>query len=208
MRGYGHQRGHTEKYRGNTYVVNLLPKIKIELVLADHLAEAAVAAIEEAARTGEIGDGKVFVTPSSARSVSAPAKKASRRCDGPPPVSLTGERAALVPMEEAHVPDLFEAGRHAELWAYMPVLGIETLADARRIVQEALAEQDKGACLPFTIIDRQSGRGVGSTRLYDFSVPHRQAEIGWTWLTPRPSAPASTPSASTCSCATVSRRWA
>jgi nitrogen regulatory protein P-II 1 len=63
VRGYGHQRGHTEKYRGNTYVVNLLPKIKIETVVADHLAEAAIAAIEEAARTGEIGDGKVFVTP-------------------------------------------------------------------------------------------------------------------------------------------------
>ncbi|MBV9851368.1 MAG: P-II family nitrogen regulator [Armatimonadetes bacterium] len=62
VRGYGHQRGHTEKYRGNTYVVNLLPKIKIETVVPDHLADAAVAAIEEAARTGEIGDGKVFVT--------------------------------------------------------------------------------------------------------------------------------------------------
>ena len=63
VRGYGHQRGHTEKYRGNSYVVNLLPKIKIELVVADPLVEGAVAAIEEAARTGEIGDGKVFVTP-------------------------------------------------------------------------------------------------------------------------------------------------
>lgn len=63
VRGYGHQRGHTEKYRGNTYVVNLLPKIKIELVVSDTLAEAAAAAIEEAAQTGEIGDGKIFVHP-------------------------------------------------------------------------------------------------------------------------------------------------
>ena len=63
VRGYGHQRGHTEKYRGNTYVVNLLPKIKVETIVPDHLADEAVAAIEEAARTGEIGDGKVFVTP-------------------------------------------------------------------------------------------------------------------------------------------------
>ena len=61
VRGYGHQRGHTEKYRGNTYVVNLLPKIKIELVVSDDVAEAAVAAIEQAAQTGEIGDGKIFV---------------------------------------------------------------------------------------------------------------------------------------------------
>ncbi len=63
VRGYGHQRGHTEKYRGNTYVVNLLPKIKLELVVPDHVSEAAVAVIEEAARTGEIGDGKIFLYP-------------------------------------------------------------------------------------------------------------------------------------------------
>src|SRR5579875_2931207 len=63
VRGYGHQRGHTEKYRGNTYVVNLLPKIKLELVVPDAVAEAAAAAIEDAARTGEIGDGKIFRYP-------------------------------------------------------------------------------------------------------------------------------------------------
>ena len=62
VRGYGHQRGHTEKYRGNTYVVNLLPKIKLELVVPDRVAEAVIAAVEEAARTGEIGDGKIFVS--------------------------------------------------------------------------------------------------------------------------------------------------
>ncbi len=61
VRGYGHQRGHTEKYRGNTYVVNLLPKIKLELVVSDALAVAALAAIEQAAQTGEIGDGKIFI---------------------------------------------------------------------------------------------------------------------------------------------------
>lgn len=60
VRGYGHQRGHTEKYRGNTYVVNLLPKIKLELVVRDDVADAVMLAIEEAARTGEIGDGKIF----------------------------------------------------------------------------------------------------------------------------------------------------
>ncbi len=63
VRGYGHQRGHTEKYRGNTYVVNLLPKIKIELVVSDSVVDAAVAAIEQSAQTGEIGDGKIFITP-------------------------------------------------------------------------------------------------------------------------------------------------
>jgi nitrogen regulatory protein P-II 1 len=62
VRGYGRQRGRTEKYRGNTYVVNLLPKVKIEFVVTDDRAEEAVEIVLEAARTGEIGDGKVFVS--------------------------------------------------------------------------------------------------------------------------------------------------
>lgn len=62
VRGYGRQRGRTEKYRGNTYVVNLLPKVKIDVVVTDDLVDEAVEAILEAARTGEIGDGKVFVS--------------------------------------------------------------------------------------------------------------------------------------------------
>jgi nitrogen regulatory protein P-II 1 len=63
VRGYGHQRGHTEKYRGNTYVVNLLPKLKLEIVVPDAVLEEAMEAVAEAAHTGEIGDGKIFVTP-------------------------------------------------------------------------------------------------------------------------------------------------
>ena len=63
VRGYGHQRGHTEKYRGNTYVVNLLPKIRLDIVVTDAQLEPALAALEEAARTGEIGDGKIFIYP-------------------------------------------------------------------------------------------------------------------------------------------------
>lgn len=61
VRGYGRQRGRTEKYRGNTYIVNLLPKVKVEFVVADDKADDAVDAVLEAAHTGEIGDGKVFV---------------------------------------------------------------------------------------------------------------------------------------------------
>jgi nitrogen regulatory protein P-II 1 len=61
VRGYGAQRGHTERYRGNTYVVNLLPKIKIELVVRDEVVEDVIQVVEEAARTGEVGDGKIFV---------------------------------------------------------------------------------------------------------------------------------------------------
>lgn len=62
VRGYGRQRGRTEKYRGNTYVVNLLPKVKLEFVVPDDRADEVVDVILEAARTGEIGDGKVFVS--------------------------------------------------------------------------------------------------------------------------------------------------
>jgi nitrogen regulatory protein P-II 1 len=61
VRGFGRQQGHTEKYRGSTYMVNLLPKIKLEIVVPDEQVEEVVAAIVEAARTGEIGDGKIFI---------------------------------------------------------------------------------------------------------------------------------------------------
>ncbi|MEY3747244.1 MAG: hypothetical protein RL194_703 [Pseudomonadota bacterium] len=62
VKGFGRQKGHTELYRGAEYVVDFLPKIKLELVIADHLVDAAVEAIVKAARTGKIGDGKIFVT--------------------------------------------------------------------------------------------------------------------------------------------------
>ncbi len=61
-RGHGRQKGHTEFYRGREYTVDLLPKIKIELVVSDERAEEVVKAISNAARTGKIGDGKIFLT--------------------------------------------------------------------------------------------------------------------------------------------------
>jgi len=62
-KGFGRQKGHTELYRGAEYVVDFLPKVKIEVVLADDQVDAAVEAIINAAKTGKIGDGKIFVTP-------------------------------------------------------------------------------------------------------------------------------------------------
>lgn len=62
VRGYGHQRGRTEKYRGSTYVVSLLPKVKIEIVVPDDRAEEVMQVTLEAARTGEVGDGKIFLS--------------------------------------------------------------------------------------------------------------------------------------------------
>jgi len=61
-RGHGRQKGHTEFYRGREYTVDLLPKIKIEAVVVDELLDKAIDAIVSAARTGKIGDGKIFVT--------------------------------------------------------------------------------------------------------------------------------------------------
>jgi nitrogen regulatory protein PII len=62
VKGYGRQKGHSEIYRGAEYVVSFLPKVKIEVVVADEMVEACVAAIQRAARTGHIGDGKIFVS--------------------------------------------------------------------------------------------------------------------------------------------------
>jgi nitrogen regulatory protein P-II 1 len=61
-RGHGRQKGHTEVYRGREYTIDLIPKIKLEMVLPDDMAEKAVDAIKVAARTGKIGDGKIFIS--------------------------------------------------------------------------------------------------------------------------------------------------
>ncbi|MEM6383699.1 MAG: P-II family nitrogen regulator [Pseudomonadota bacterium] len=62
-KGFGRQKGHTELYRGAEYVVDFLPKVKVEVVLQDELLDGAVSAIRDAAQTGRIGDGKIFVSP-------------------------------------------------------------------------------------------------------------------------------------------------
>ena len=63
VKGFGRQKGHTELYRGAEYVVDFLPKVKLELVLSDDIVDSAVEAITKAAATGKIGDGKIFITP-------------------------------------------------------------------------------------------------------------------------------------------------
>ncbi|MGH9326982.1 MAG: P-II family nitrogen regulator [Terriglobia bacterium] len=61
VRGHGRQKGHTEVYRGNEYTVDLLPKLKVEIILPDSLVDTAVQAILKSAKTGKIGDGKIFI---------------------------------------------------------------------------------------------------------------------------------------------------
>jgi nitrogen regulatory protein P-II 2 len=63
VKGFGRQKGHTELYRGAEYVVDFLPKVKVEAAVADELVDRVIETIEGAARTGKIGDGKIFVTP-------------------------------------------------------------------------------------------------------------------------------------------------
>ena len=63
MKGYGRQKGHTELYRGAEYVVDFIPKVKLEIAVADELVAKVVAAIEDTAKTGRIGDGKIFILP-------------------------------------------------------------------------------------------------------------------------------------------------
>ena len=62
VKGFGRQKGHTELYRGAEYVVDFLPKVKVEVVVPDKLLESAIDAVVKAARTGKIGDGKIFIT--------------------------------------------------------------------------------------------------------------------------------------------------
>jgi nitrogen regulatory protein P-II 1 len=62
VKGFGRQKGHTELYRGAEYVVDFLPKVKVEVVLSDNMLDRALEAITKSARTGKIGDGKIFVT--------------------------------------------------------------------------------------------------------------------------------------------------
>jgi nitrogen regulatory protein P-II 2 len=63
VKGYGRQKGHTEMYRGAEYIVNFLPKLRLEIAVASDLVAKAVEVISSGARTGQIGDGKIFVTP-------------------------------------------------------------------------------------------------------------------------------------------------
>ena len=77
VKGYGRQKGHTEIYRGAEYAVSFLPKLKIEVAVAAELVDKTIEAVTSAARTGQIGDGKISSARSSRRSASAPAKRDS-----------------------------------------------------------------------------------------------------------------------------------
>src|SRR6202521_156213 len=82
VKGFGRQKGHTELYRGAEYVVDFLPKVKLEIIVSDESAAQVVETIERAARTGRIGDGKIFVMPMEEAARLGPAGRAQTRAGG------------------------------------------------------------------------------------------------------------------------------
>ena len=95
------------------------------------------------------------------------------------PVVLEGESLRLEPLGQQHAQGLYNRGRHAVDWAYMPRACFVDLADARQWVDEALADSTQ---LPFAIIESAKGKIVGSSRYLNIRGEHRALEIGWTWL--------------------------
>ena len=83
--GYGRQKGHTEIYRGSEYTAAFMPKVRLELAVPDQDVDRTIEAIRAAARTGQIGDGKIFVLPMERACACAPAKLATRPCEGEAP---------------------------------------------------------------------------------------------------------------------------
>jgi RimJ/RimL family protein N-acetyltransferase len=103
----------------------------------------------------------------------------------PRPIVLTGLGASLEPLTLAHASDLLAAGGDETTWAFMPRPALRSLADAESMIRQALAECEAGREVPFAIVEKSTGRAVGSTRWLDIQRPHRALEIGWTWLGPR-----------------------
>lgn len=102
----------------------------------------------------------------------------------PRPVTLTGTHVIVAPLALAHAADLFAAGGDAETWLYMPRPALRSVEDAESMIRQALVETEAGREIAFAIVDRASGRAVGSTRFLDIQRPHRALEIGWTWIGP------------------------
>jgi RimJ/RimL family protein N-acetyltransferase len=102
----------------------------------------------------------------------------------PRPVTIEGVHVRLEPLASKHAADLLAAGRDDETWLYMPIPALKTIDDALAMIRDAEAEARAGQEVPFAIVERASGRAVGSTRFLDLQRPHRALEIGWTWIGP------------------------
>ncbi|HEY7834071.1 MAG TPA: GNAT family protein [Ktedonobacterales bacterium] len=100
------------------------------------------------------------------------------------PVILEGVVARLEPLAPAHAADLFAAAHDASTWAYMPADPSASVAAISAWIAEALGQREAGGQMPFAIIERASGRAVGSSRYLNIMAHDRGLEIGWTWLAP------------------------
>jgi len=100
----------------------------------------------------------------------------------PQPVTLEGNHVRLEPLGRRHAEDLFEVGRDESIWAYMPRPVLKSVQDTQAMINQALEVAAGGTQIPLAIVDRRSGRAVGSTRYLDIRRPDRGIEIGWTWL--------------------------
>jgi RimJ/RimL family protein N-acetyltransferase len=100
----------------------------------------------------------------------------------PQPVTLEGRFVRLEPVAVPHAADLFEAGRDDSIWRFMPRPAFERMEDAQGWIERTLDDASPGVQIPFAVIDRSSGRAVGSTRYLNIRRAHRGPEIGWTWL--------------------------
>ena len=98
-------------------------------------------------------------------------------------LKLEGRVVRLEPLTLEHLPGLCEVGLDAELWRWTLSV-VRSREDMRRYVEAALGEQAAGTALPFVIVDRTSGRVIGSTRYGNIAMRHRRLEIGWTWFHP------------------------
>ena len=99
----------------------------------------------------------------------------------PETLELSRGRARLEPLASRHAPDLLAAAGEDEIWMYMPAPRPRTSEDMRVMIDAALAAREKGNAFPFAVVDRATGRAVGSTRYLDVQPANRALEIGWTW---------------------------
>jgi N-acetyltransferase len=99
------------------------------------------------------------------------------------PVVLEGQHVRLEPLQRSHLPGLAAVGLDPELWRWIPT-PVRTIDEMAAYIGTALREQEQGVSLPFALVERQTGRAVGSTRYGSIERTHHRVEIGWTWVAP------------------------
>jgi RimJ/RimL family protein N-acetyltransferase len=99
------------------------------------------------------------------------------------PVTLEGRCVRLEPLSKKHATGLSEIGLHPELWRWIPT-PVRTAAEMESYVETALQEFARGVALPFAVVEKPTGRVIGSTRYGNIDCTHRRVEIGWTWIAP------------------------